>query len=332
MPPDADNDFYADLLTHFHEPDLPDEVINGIKSSQILQTMDFTGQIALQDQVIKASVIRFANNAKVIISDVQHPWVAIVADEIIIEDPSSKALISRPAGPVADGDFSRQLAGSDAPDQPRAPDGKGTDGHRNGNPGAAGANGERGEDGGTQQLPLLYIMTNRVRWGKHQDSAPASAIVIMYDGIEGGDGGDGGNGGYGGNGDVGADGDSDIFNCRHGPARGGDGGAGGVGGRGGNAGKGGDGGSVVLVSPSSLISDFFLVRQEPGGQGRPGAGGVSGKGGAGARGGRPRGHCHGNGQPGSPGANQQSLGAGSRSSSGKRGIKGFVKRNIDDLL
>lgn len=326
------SDYYGDLLTHFQVSDLPPDVIADIKAAPLRQSMDFTGQISLTDRITKATRLRFANNARIIVDNVDSEWLAIVADEIVIEAPTAKALISRPANPDAESDFAKSLAGADGTDKTRAPDGQGFDGNRNGYNGVSGADGDPGADGRTQQLPLLYIMTNQVRWGVHEDSAPASAIVVMYDGVRGGDGGDGGNGGDGGDGHVGADGDSTMFDCRHGPARGGAGGAGGAGGRGGNAGKGGDGGSVILVSPSPLISDFFLVRQEPGSPGMPGRGGRSGRGGSGGQGGNPRGNCHGNGPNGAQGLTPVTLGPGATSPTGKRGVKGFLKRNVGDLL
>lgn len=331
----ADSDYYEGLLAEAVTPkDIPADVAAAIKAMPARQNLDFVNLVQISDQVVKAETIRFADKATVLLQGLAHPWIALVTRELVIASPDARALITRPAGPAAELEFARTLRGADGADKPRAPNGAGYGPHRHGEPGANGQDGDAGEPGRTQSLPVLYIIAGRVRWGTTPQTPPRPAIVVMYDGIDGGHGGQGGDGGRGGDGHAGADGDSNVWNCRHGPANGGDGGFGGRGGRGGDAGRGGDGGSAILVSPTSVISDFILVRQEPGDPGIAGAAGVSGTGGSGGQGGRPRGHCHGN---GSNGANRSAerptaFGPGADNIKGKRGLKEYIARTVDDLF
>lgn len=313
---------------------IPAEVLARIRSAPALSNKDIVGLVSITAPVLKAETIRFQDRSVLVIANTALDWVAIVAKDLVIEDPSSNALITRPASPTAEEQYRRMLAGS-----PGAP---GTNGRnqtgagpgREGLPGGDGTDGRPGTSGRTRQLPVLYIMANRVRWGTGGSEPPRPAITIMYEGIRGGNGGDGGNGGIGGTGGKGTDGDTTAVNCRSGPARGGDGGHGGRGGRGGNASDGGDGGTVVLVSPTSLIADFLLLRAEGGDSGTRGDPGMSGRGGTGGRGGEPRGWCKGHGAAGTnrSGEVPANFGPGHTASQGQAGNKDLIRRSVDDLF
>jgi hypothetical protein len=313
---------------------IPDEVLTKIRNTPALTSKDIVGLVSLATPVLKAETIRFQNRSVLVIANTALDWVAIVTKDLVIEDPTSNALITRPASAIAEEQYRRMLAGSPGSPGINGRNETGAGPNREGVPGGDGTDGRPGTSGRTRRLPILYILANRVRWGTGSGEPPRPAITIMYEGIRGGDGGDGGNGGIGGTGGRGSDGDTTAFDCRHGPARGGDGGHGGRGGRGGNASDGGDGGTVVLASPTSLIADFLLLRAEGGDPGTRGDPGMSGRGGTGGRGGEPRGWCKGHGAAGANRASEipPNFGPGHTASQGQAGNKELIKRSVDDLF
>jgi hypothetical protein len=310
---------------------IPPDVIAKVKAAKTEQERDIVGKVFFKDQILKAETVHFSDFSTLILTNPTLPWIAIATKDLVIESEDGDARITRPSSPDAEAEFAKQLRGADGVPGVRGKDGPGIDPNRNGYPGGNGTDGNAATGGGRQQLPLLYIFAQNVRWGTTPDQPPRPGLLVFYDGITGGNGGRGGNGGIGGNGYVGADGDSTAFNCRHGPGRGGSGGFGGRGGRGGDAGDGGDGGSVVLAGMSKVLPDFILVRQEGAKPGSVGFGGMSARGGAGARGGRPRAFCHGNGPNGidRTGTILTNNGNGDLAAEGLRGSKVYLGFNVD---
>jgi len=233
------------------------------------------GDTLFSSQLLTAKEVVFKPGSRLIFADSTLATAShffIVADRIVVEDPSKPGVITwqrvTPPGPGERGQAASASSGS----------GEGA----NGGAGPEGTTGSTGISG--LNAPQLTVFTRNVG---------AGGLVVDF---RGGDGGEGGIGQIGGDGGAGAQGGSArqarqglpfggtawLPSCESGPGKGGDGGAGGKGGSGGIGGRGGNGGNVTLASTAQNLPTLFqAVRVNIGG----GGGGAGGKGGVGGKGG-----------------------------------------------
>lgn len=297
------------------QPDVLGEVSNKAKAVNTVspgRVFVVEGDKPFPGQMLTATEIRFKPKSRLVFVD-STPNTAghffIVADRIVVEDPTNPGVITwERSVPPAPADRGQAQSG-----------GNGSGDGAAGGTGATGAVGATGTTG--RDAPALTLFVNKVGNG---------GLVVDFQGGTGGPGGlgqQGGNGGAGARGgparqeyqDLPFGGKAWLPSCKSGPGQGGNGGAGGGGGAGGVGGKGGNGGNVTLAStPPNIPTLFQAVRVNIGG-GDGGAGGPAGKGGAGGAGG-PEGQlanfCNSAGRNGSAG------GAGGVGAGGGKGDQG----------
>lgn len=303
----------GDVLT----PGIPKDILDAIKASpNIRSVIPITGSESFGQQVIKADEIVFDSQARLILTNLNVPWVAIVARRFKFRDPTAYSFIERDMS-IRSGE-----PGRPGPAGVRGNDDYGETNRRgnNGHPGGAGGTGGQGE---VLQLPTIYIIAEQLL-DETNTQIPAGLLnlAVIGRGIDGGPGGPGGRGGDGGNAGNGKEGATGPFDCREGPGPGGNGGAAGMGGRGGDGGPGGDGATVIFVSLPRGADTFSYsrVNNQGGLGGIGGAGGPPGQPGRGGSGAPRNGWCGSSG-PGSSGSypSPASQGNGPSGPDGKKG-------------
>jgi len=282
--------FSAEKIKAFTNKDVDPGIVTAVKAAPKAWAInvDEKGQY-IDQQVTKVSYLTIGARGRLLIRKLDVPWVAIVADQIFIENAATledKAVITRsPDNQFLIDGVPGSLNLGQAPNPSED----------TGNPGNHGANGEPGGHGKRVQLPDVFVFFNKINVA---NASPAGGVHVRFvlDGVRGGNG---GNGGTGQAGSPGARGTKSECNnlpswlgggcteCRAGPGAGGKGGNGGVGGQGGNAALGGDGANVIFVGPQPALdtTGFFLVSQRSGQNGSPGAAGSRGSSGSGGGGG-----------------------------------------------
>ena len=334
--------FAAAKVKAFSNKDIEPAILNAVKAfpKSWALNVDEKGQY-IDSQITKVSYLTIGARGKLFIRKLDVPWVAIVADQIFIENAATledKATITR----LPDSDFAIDGAAG-AVDLGEAPGAI----EDSGNPGNNGVNGQPGGHGKRVQLPDVLIFFNKINVA---NASPAGGLHVRLalDGVRGGNGGNGGKGQLGSSGARGTKSECNNLpswlgggctECRAGPGAGGKGGRGGTGGRGGNAALGGDGVNVVFVGPQPSLdtTGFFLVSQRPGPNGSPGGAGPLGSSGAGGGGGYQCKCCGAGGGTGGGGdqASPPSFGTGSSISPQARGNDGAtmrILRNNADLF
>lgn len=286
------------------------------------------GQATFAGQVLKADTITFASNSQLELTNLQVPWIAIVARRLQIAAPEERFTIVSAAGDV--------IPPAAAVLLPRPPASAGNSGSPT-NPGGTGANGSQGQRGVNGALgksgPVIYLIANDVLT---QPNAPRPTYIDMMVSARGSDGGAGGNGQPGQRGGVGGSGGPSRWNgisCDGGAGNGGKGGDGGRGGDGGDAGRGGNGSQIVLGGPGAVLEilSFGRFNLLPGKAGAPGSGASGGLGGSGGPRGAHTGNC-GGGNPGKSGSAGNRGFSGTAAMPGTKGIIRTVSVDADTLF
>ncbi|MEC5164198.1 MULTISPECIES: hypothetical protein [unclassified Janthinobacterium] len=266
------------------------EAINAAMSQGDLFSVN--GIRAFGGQVLKAGVVTFQPNSKLILNDYEHPWVAIVMNQLQFVDTSKDATLKLTVDwqpkiyqpPPAPPTSAKGYKAGVTQDGPR-----GTDGSR-------GTDGQKGDD--APSAPKLYIVCGGVADKQSQPIPAALKLSVIANGYSGSNGANGGAGGAGGDGGDGGDGEMGgglLDGCRHSASNGGGGGLGGQGGAGGRGGNAASGADVVLVGPQDawVALSYAAFEINPGSVGQGGYAGASGPSGrGGARGAHP-GSCGG---------------------------------------
>ncbi|MGO7533504.1 hypothetical protein [Rhizobium leguminosarum] len=126
---------------------IPQEVADAIKGATNIKTViPITGAEKFSEQVIKADEIVFDTKSHLIVSNLQAPWIAIVAKKVRFRDPLSYSFIERDLSVRSADPGSEGQTGAKGKDDYGETNRRGNDGH----PGAPGA---PGGTGGTLQLP-----------------------------------------------------------------------------------------------------------------------------------------------------------------------------------
>ncbi|WP_261269808.1 hypothetical protein [Sphingomonas sp. LC-1] len=313
-----------------------EEAVRVIKATAKRGAFDIKGTVIFEDAVLRVKTLKVFNSGKLAFSNMlSFPFIAIAADEVIIDNPQVRAIICRPVGIEFDLQIAEMLKGADGGKAQDGVPGQGTS-QRRGVDGGNGYEGPPGGTGGTLNLPPIFLFIKRIRLGT--GTKPQSECVeLFFDGLPGGRGGKGGRGGNGGIGANGQRSSSGFGFCRSGGGDGGHGGYGGMPGRGGDAGRGGNGAAVFFVAASDPIEmlKFFSVRQEGGVPGEPGFVGQPGRGGRAGEGGQGSVHCHG-GQRGHDRFNEYVRrpddGRGAKSLAGARGDQDYIERDNGDIF
>jgi len=316
-----------------------DDIAEEIKKAPLKNSFDVKGPVPFDDgEILRVKTLKLFDKGVLILSrdPIGGGMRVIAAEEIIIDNPKVRCVITRPVGPTFDRYVAAQLKGRDGTKGKAGAHGRGTDQHGRGYDGQSGGEGTAGNSGGTAMLPTVLFFAQNIRLGT--GTTPEHEYVSFFlDGPKGGNGGRGGEGGNGGNGAKGSDGSESVVGCVHPGKNGGDGGYGGMPGRGGRAGMGVRGASIYFVGPTAVIDmmKFFSVRQEGGPAGDPGGPGKSGTGGVGGRGGDRTFWCG----DGSPGADRTNLslprpdtGFGGENVAGRRGDQSYFTRDNSDLF
>jgi hypothetical protein len=245
-------------------------------------------------QILKCKVLSFENMGQLKLTNLNVPWIAIVAEQINLgpKEEVRIEIISSNAS-VTDG--------ASYPTPGKAPTGNSGDACNNGNPGINGVNGSNGGvPSSDMSVPVLYVFTSAVR-NEPGNTPPYNYKLKIYaPGIRGGRGGHGQDGGDGGNGGEGGPSKWSGLFCDCGAGSGGNGGNGGIGGKGTRGGNGGAGGTVYLGGTDSAINIFTYTALPITKGGEPGEGGFNGNNGNGGSGG-PRGRWNGGCKGGSEG-------------------------------
>lgn len=322
------------------DKDLDPGIVTAIKNypKSWALNVDEKGQY-IDQQITKVSYLTIGAKGRLYIRKTDVPWVAIVADQIFIENAANlqdKAVITR----LPDSSFaldgppgSSHLSTAAMPSED-----SGMAGHR-------GANGHPGGHGQRIAFPDVLVFFNKINVA---NASPAAGVHVRIelDGVRGGNGGNGGNGQSGSPGARGTKSECNnapsylggaCLECRAGPGAGGKGGQAGSGGRGGNAAMGGDGADVMFVGPQPALdtTGFFIVSQRAGANGSPGQGGNPGSNGAGGGGGYQCKCCAAGGGIGGAGdlASPLTFGPGNAVPAGARGRDGttmrFIRNNAD---
>lgn len=297
-----------------------DRFLDEIKAAPSKTIISVTGVYHVKDRVLKADKIVFDDVSSLVFDDLDGPYLAIVAKEIVFSAPQYRARIERssvveaPAGVTGDSPTGRpatpgQAANKDA-----------------GIPGGGGYAGGEGGKGATRHVPPILLVAAKV--SQQPIAARPSGFIdlrLLVDGIPGGKGGNGGNGGQGGDGGAGGNGVSNLLDCAGGPGSGGSGGPGGPGGKGGLGGDGGSGADVYYIGTKDALFELELARvlnrgAAPGPSGMPGSPGAGGSGGP--RGSR-TGWCNG-GDSGPSGGNPNPPNLGQREPNTVEGSRGRI--------
>ncbi len=313
-----------------------DKIIEEIKNTPAKTIETITGDrpYVVKRQIIKANTIVFSDASILEFSNIRFPYIAIVAQEIILKSPNYSATIKRADIETRIGDIGIEPSPSKRPPkQPKAP--RPHTGH-NGAPGIDGGAGGAGE---TLHLPQVLVFADKI---SKQAGGPSGPIQFQFifkgiDGGKGGKGGKGGQGGEGGDGGPAYDKAGGLGGCGGGPGNGGHGGYGGMGGKGGDGGNPGNGADVFYVG--SAQARFALrpsdVYQRGGVGGLPGGPGILGDMGAGgARGERSR-SCRG-GSGGTPrirpDPKNHGVGKDKSKMDGRRGVTSEVDYDVTQLF
>lgn len=306
----------------------PEEVQAAISASASQGDLfSVAGVRAFGGQVLKAGVLTFQPGSRLILNDYDHPWIAIVTNQLQFVDTSKDATIRL--------SIDWQPKVYDPPPPPAAaPKGPKANVTQDGVSGIAGTVGQDGTPGETApKTPRLYIVCGGVADKQSQPIPAALKLTVIANGYSGGHGGNGGNGGNGGDGADGGDGEMGdwLQGCRHSASNGG---AGSVGGHGGAGGRGGDaasGADVVLVGTKEawVALSYAAFETHPGAVGQGGYAGVSGlSGNGGARGAHP-GSC-GGGQQGATPATSPTPHV--QAPNGSEGRDGLITKVVDNNI
>lgn len=277
---------------------LPPEVLEKIRKAPVEGNIYSVNDYAQEysKQILKADTITFHENSNLVLSNINEPWVAIVAKNLQFTEPDrpnkiiyraawTPQVYQRPAQPATPGAPVKAPVGAN-----------GTDG-TSGNGGATGSNGDT-----PPRTPDVYLIVGNIV-NKLNKPVPQS-LYLVFDmrGMNGGDAGPGGVGGNGGPGGDGGDGDyhsPDRYplspGCVASAGRGGAGGIGGLGGTGGIGAPGANGAALYYAAPQNVLYSlsYAQVFNQPGVGGAGGLSGTSGVTGPdGARGAHP-GTCRG---------------------------------------
>lgn len=310
-------------------PELPKEIIDAVRRSPKIKSILPIGSAEKFDQqIIKADEIVFQSGGRIVLTNLDLPWVVIAASRIKFNVPDTYSFIQRDLTVTAP-------KGSDGANGASKPD-RTTETGRTGDPGWNGDAGQAGGVGGRRALPDIYLITNDFLDTKGPVPPGVLSLALLVPGIEGGPGGAGGAGGNGGRGGPGKEGAMGLLDCREGGGPGGRGGQAGQGGRGGDGGAGGAGGNLVYVSTAAGVEKLSFVRvNNVGGLGgAPGRGGVSGAPGGGGPGAGRNGLCDPT-RPGDPGGipDPASLGSGHWGPDGaKGGVLAVTVPSVDGLI
>ena len=263
---------------------LTDEMINKINLAEKQDIFSVAETVKFDGQILKADEIVFAPNSVLELTNLEYPWIIIIADKIKFTAPLKKAIIRRNFDVFA----ASGVRGSQG-----ANGSNGTRSGRHGTTGGAGESGEKGGAGETKQLPKVYIVTNSVI-GQESEQAPDFInLKLIFPGVDGGNGGTGGIGGNGGRGGNGRDGSDGPFDCRSGAGDGGNGGIAGKGGQGGDAGNGGNGSDIIFIGSEQALEvlSYSIIINTGGDGGIKGQPGISGSPGSGGNRGNSSTHC-----------------------------------------
>ncbi|MYN26704.1 hypothetical protein [Duganella levis] len=283
---------------------------------------------AFGGQVLKAGVVTFQPNSKLILSDYDHPWVAIVMNQLQFVDTNKDATLKLTV------DWQANVYQPPPPPPTPAKGGKAGvtyDGPR-GTDGARGSDGQKGDD--APATPKLYIVCGGVADKQSQPIPAALKLSVSANGYSGSNGTNGGQGGVGGDGGDGGDGEmgGGLFDgCKHSASNGGPGGIGGQGGAGGRGGNAASGADVVLIGPNDawVALSYAAFELNPGAVGQGGYAGTSGPSGrGGARGAHP-GSC-GGGEEGPTPATPAT--AHEQAAHGAEGRIGIITKVIDNNI
>ena len=302
---------------------VPADVIAAVKAAKNLAIFNVSQNETFAENVLKCDELVFSPRGQLTLTNwgsSKAPFLAIVAKRWKFSAPQERALIQRPPGLLA-------AKGGNGGPGPRGQDGPADD--MAGSPGGQGGTGAIGE---TVHLPPLYLFGERTV-DQPGNPIPWMNLVIVANGILGGDGGRGGVGGNGGNGASGHPGSDSLVDCKRGPGDGGAGGPGGSGGVGGQAGIGGDGATVYYVGSQNFIDiiTFANLINVGGPAGLPGGGGRGGNGGNGGPRGTNTFYCKG-GSPGPDGRDGPQGASGPTSPDGKKGSADIsVRASLADL-
>lgn len=311
-------------------PELPPEIVQAIRKAPKIQTiLPISTAEKFNQQVIKADEIVFQSGGRIILTNLNLPWVVIAAKSIKFNFPDTYSFIQRDPSVVTAAAGGPGGAGTDQPDTT-------TETGRTGDPGRDGGQGGLGGGGGRQSLPDIYIITNDFLDPAGPVPPGLLNLALLVNGVDGGPGGDGGKGGNGGRGGPGKEGASSAFDCKEGGGPGGRGGLAGRGGRGGDGGVGGNGANLIYVSTRAGVDKLSFVRVNNiyGRGGNPGRGGVPGSPGGGGPGASANGWC----RPTSAGEggdypSPASHGPGARGADGAKGsVQAIIVNSVDDII
>lgn len=302
---------------------VPADVIAAIKSAPNRAIFNVSTAEVFSENILKCDELVFSPRGSLTLSNWDSrkaPFLAIVARKWKFSAPQERAIIQRSTNLAA----SSGGAGGTGP--------RGQDGPSDDTAGMPGGQGGTGAIGETVNLPPIYLFGERTV-DQPGNPIPWMNLIVLANGVLGGNGGRGGSGGNGGNGASGHPGSDSLFDCKRGPGDGGAGGQGGYGGVGGQAGLGGDGGTVYYVGPQAFIDiiTFSNLINVGGPAGLAGGGGRGGNGGSGGPRGTNTFYCKG-GSPGSDGRDGPQGSGGPSSSDGKKGTADVsVRANLNDL-
>jgi len=270
--------------------EIPQEIIAALASSPRISTVySVSGHIRFDGQVLKVDELVFQPNSTLEFIGADFPFRAIVARRIRFADPQAPAAIVR----------DRTL---------KAPTGENQ------------SNGINGEEGGSLDLPPMYIYAERIEAVGVNGPLGRAQLTIDFRGVPGGQGGRGEDGSTGTRGQNGRQSSSGPLSCNRGAGDGGAGGPGSAGGDGGRGGDGGDGSDIYLISNAAGVDmlSASILRTNGGTGGAGGPAGRGGSGGPGGRGGNGSRHC-GGGDIGPTGPAGPNGNAGARGEVGRAG-------------
>lgn len=307
---------------------LPPEIAAAIKSAPLTQSLiPISGTEKFSQQIIKADEISFAEGSRLVLTNLNAPWVVVAARRIKFAKPESYSTLLR------DPSIQSAAAGAVGTTGARGADHPGETGRR-GNDGYPGGPGGPGGNGQTMKLPIVYLVVGDIRDPKGSVPPGLLSLVVNLRGVDGGDGGIGGAGGGGGNAGNGKEGAAGPFDCREGGGPGGTGGAAGPGGSGGNAGAGGNGADLVLVVTQKAydVLSYARINNVGGAAGQPGRAGNPGKPGNGGAGAGSNGFCKAT-SPGASGGYPPASNSGAPAADGNKGsVTAAILPSVDPLF
>ena len=250
---------------------LPPHVLDAIsKATDVQKLYPVNPGEKFAGTVLKADEIVFAPGASLTLTNLNTPFIVIVAKRWKFAD--SSILTKVQLDPTA-----KALSGTDGGAGNNGSNGQG-EVNRNGNPGNPGGGGGSGSDGESRNVPHIYFVAGDMTTPKGEPLPGFLRLAVIANGTDGGAGGGGGKGGTAGNGARGKEGADSLVDCKEGPGVGGMGGIASQGGQGGKGGSGANGSDITFIGTKQVTELFSYARifNDGGFGGRPGRPGTTG--------------------------------------------------------